>query len=369
MKFVIPREKLVSLISRVQSVVPAKAVIPILSNVLIDASEGQITLYATDLTVSVRSKAEASVEKPGAITLPARRFFQLSRELTCPEVTIETTEDGVAFITSGSSHFRLNGMDKNEFPAFPDLSSGKSFSINSINLKDLLSNTSFAAARDDSRQVLNGIYLDIKGGKATFVGTDGKRLAKVEEKIDFPEGENYSSIIPLKAVEELIRLLDGEGSVEITLMSDKIAVEFDSICLISKLLTGSFPDYERVIPDRNSMQKISLHREELMTLLRQVSLFTSDVSHSVKLSFEEGELKLQATSSDIGEGRVNMPVDYHGEKKEIAFNPHNLLEILRHCKKKDEVIDFGMTDSFNPGSVTDSSDAHFVIMPMRLSTE
>lgn len=367
MQFNVSRDKLVSLIGKLQSVVPSKAVIPILSNILVEASGNAITIYATDLTVSIQAEIQAEVIKEGSITLPSKRFFQLIRELTAPEVSCQVENDGIAIITSGTSVFRLHGMDKEEYPAFPDLSEGKSFVINAMEFKSVLSSIAFAAARDDSRQVLNGIFLDIKGGKATFVGTDGKRLAKIEKEIDFDENEMCTSIIPLKAVEEMLRILEGDDKATITLMSDKIALEVGSITLFSKLLSGQFPDYERVIPDEKGMQKITLHRDELSTLLKQVSLFACDKSHSVRLTFSSGDLKIQATNSDIGEGKVHMPVDYQNEQKDIAFNPTFFLDILRHCK--DETINFGMTDSFNPGLITDSSNANFVLMPMRLSSD
>ncbi len=368
MKFSVQRDAFSSLIGKIQGVVPAKAVIPILANVLIEAKDNQIIVTATDLTVSLRASLDALVLEEGAIALPARRFFQLIRELKAPELKIETDSNHVAVLTSGSSHFRINGLDKGEFPAFPEIKGGKSFSLPSARLKEMFVNTSFAAAKDDTRQVLNGIYMEIDENKVIIVGTDGKKLAKIEQTVESSSGEKQVSIIPLKAVDEMVKLLDNE-SVEttLTLMGDKIALETDKGSLVSKLLSGQFPDYQRVLPDRNSMHKMHLHKEELMTLLKQVSLFTSEASHSVKLTFESGELKLQAINSEIGEGKVNMPVDYHEEKLDIAFNPHYFIDILRHCK--DETVSFGITDSFNPGSITDTSEAHYVLMPMRLSSD
>ncbi len=368
MKFSIQREALSSLIGKIQGVIPSKAVIPILANVLIEAKDNQIVVTATDLTVSLRSSLDATVLEEGGVALPARRFFQLIRELKAPEVRFETDANNVAIITSGSSHFRINGLEKGEFPAFPEIKGGKSFGLPSVRLKEMFVNTSFAAAKDDTRQVLNGICMEISEDKVIIVGTDGKKLAKIEESIASSAGENQSSIIPLKAVEEMVRLLDDEESVTtLTLMADKIALETDKGSLVSKLLSGQFPDYQRVLPDRSAMHQMFLHRDELMTLLKQVSLFTSEASHSVKLTFEDGELKLQAVNSEIGEGKVHMPVDYHDKKLDIAFNPHYFIDILRHCK--DETVSFGITDSFNPGSITDTSKAHFVLMPMRLSSE
>jgi len=367
MKAIIQRSELVALIGRLQSIVPTKPIIPVLSNVLVEVSDGSIVLTATDLTVSMRGSASARVLEEGSITLPAKRFFQLIREMTVSEITLESKTDGVALITAGSSHFRLHGMDKNEFPAFPDLSHAENFSIDARKLKELFLKTSFACARDDTRQVLGGVYLEIENEKMTLVGTDGKRLAKAYDEISFYTAEKISMIIPLKAVEEMTRLLDVDEQVHIRLMHDKISLEFEGTTVISKLLVGQFPDFRRVIPKQDTMQKISIHREELISLLKQVALFTSEMSHSVRLVFDKGELKLQAANSDIGEGRVHMPVDYSNERLEIAFNPHYFIDILRHSS--DEAVSFGLIDSFNPGSITDSTKSEFILMPMRLGAD
>ena len=367
MKFHVQREALSTFIGKMQGVVPSKAVIPILSNVLIEANDHQITITATDLTVSLRASLPATVTEKGAIALPARRLFQLIRELKAPEVHFETDATLTAIITNGSSHFRIHGLNQTEFPPFPDVKDGHTFTLPSLRLKEMLENTSFAAAKDDSRQVLNGICMELRKNRMTIVGTDGKKLAKIEQDIQTDIQDGQRSIIPLKAVDEMARLLDGTESATITLMADRVALETDSGSLVSKLVSGQFPDYERVLPDQTRMHHMSLHRDELISLLKQVSLFTSDASHSVKLSFEKGELKVQATNTDIGEGKVHMPVDYHSKRLDIAFNPHFFIDILRHCN--DETVQFGITDSFNPGSITDTSNAHFVLMPMRLSNE
>jgi DNA polymerase-3 subunit beta len=152
--------------------------------------------------------------------------------------------------------------------------------------------------------------------------------------------------------------------VQIQLAQDKVSLETGSITLVAKLLSGQFPDVERVIPAK-LLHQFSIHREELMSLLRQVSLFTSETSNSVRFSFETGQLHLSALSHEIGEGRVSMPVDYAGQRIEIAFNPFFFLDILRHSK--DETVRFGLNDAHNPGIVTDATSALFVIMPMRLS--
>lgn len=364
MKIVISKVELASLASKIQSIVPVKPTLPILGNVLLEALDDHLIMSATDLTVSIRAVARVQVYQEGSITLPARRLFQLVRELTAPEVEIECQTPEIALIRAGSSYFKIHGIHKGEFTPIPDLSQGISFIISDHILKEMLSKTSFAAAREDNRQALNGILLQSSSSSATFTGTDGKKLAKIYTEIATPETHNGSYIIPLKAVDEIVKLLDGENSTsKVTLTHDKLGIESGSVTLVTKLLSGQYPDVARIIPTR-SETPIVLHREELISLLRQVALFTSDTSSSVRFSFELGELRLSAVSGDIGEGKVSMAVNYQGPKLDIAFNPSYFLDILRHSK--DETVQFDVSDSYNPGLVTDSSKALFVIMPMRL---
>lgn len=364
MKFVISRLELVALIGKVQAIVPAKPALPILGNVLLEAANDQLILSATDLTVSIRAFADAKIEEEGAIALPAKKFFQLIRELTSTQVEIHSSTTEVAHIHAGTSHFKMSGMQKTEFPALPDLSEGVHLQLKNSVLKEMLTRSSFAAARDDNRQVLNGILLQSQKKTAVFVGTDGKRLAQLFTEIDVAEEHGASYILPLKAVEEVVKILDTkEESCKLTLMSDKIAVEAGSITLISKLLNGQYPDVGRVIP-KKSEAPISLHRDELMSLLRQISLFTSENSSAVRFSFSSGELHLSAMSGDLGEAKVSMAVNYGGPKFDVAFNPHYFIDILRHTK--DETVHLSLSDAFNPGLITDSTNAQFVIMPMRL---
>lgn len=365
MKAVISKSDLVNIIGKIQTIVASKPSIPILANVLIEAIDDQLIVSATDLTVSMRCYAEAKVVEEGSIALPARRFFQLVRELTSPQVKISAQTNEIAEITTGTSVFRINGMNKAEFPQLPDLTGAPEFSLSQSVLKEMLSKTAFSAAREDSRYTLNGVQLQIANQKATFIGTDGKRLAKTTAQISIDPSILGNYVIPLKAVEEMTKMLEeSDSEVNLSLSHDKISMESGSMTLIAKLLAGQYPDVERVIP-KNLAHQFSIHREELMSLLRQVSLFTSDTSNSVRFSFETGQLHLSAMSSEVGEGRVSMPVDYAGEKLDIAFNPYFFVDILRHSK--DETVRFGLTDPHNPGLITDSTSALFVIMPMRLN--
>lgn len=365
MKAVASKLDLVSLIGKIQSIIASKPAIPILVNVLIEAMDDQLIISATDLSVSMRCYIEAKVIEEGAIALPARRFFQLVREITSPQIKISAPTTEVAEITTGSSVFKINGMSQAEFPAFPDLTGSLKVSLPNATLKQMLSKTVFSAAKEDSRYMLNGVRIRIADQKATFIGTDGKRLAKSISTISVDPSVQGAYVVPLKAVDEMIKMLDDSNN-EATLLlaGDKISLESGSLTLVSKLLAGQYPDVERVIPSNLNYQ-FAIHREELMALLRQISLFTSEASSSVRFSFETGQLHLAAMSNDIGEGRVSMPVDFSGPKLDIAFNPYFFLDILRHSTE--ETVLFGLNDAHNPGLITDASGALFVIMPMRLT--
>ena len=365
MKAVISKNELVSLIGKIQNIVANKPAIPILSNVLIEAKDDQIILYSTDLTTSMRGYAEAKVIEEGAIALPAKRFFHLIKELTSPQIKISTTSNEVAEITSVSSNFKIKGMQKSEFPTLPDISKATQVPISSSTLKEMFTRTYFSAAREDSRYVLNGISMQVNKKMATFIGTDGKRLAKMQTNVDIDPSFQGSYILPLKAAEEMTKMLtDDEQIVNLSLMHDKVFLESANLTLITKLLSGQYPDVEKVIPESTPIS-MSIHREELITLLRQISLFTSDSTSSVRFIFDQGQLQLTAMSSEIGEGNVTMPVDYSDERLEIAFNPFYFMDILRHSK--DETITFSIQDAYNPGMITDSTSVIFVIMPMRLN--
>jgi DNA polymerase III subunit beta len=374
MKFVISTKELNYLISKIQNIIPQKPTIPILTNLLIEASNDELIITATDLIVGIRCNTEVQILEEGATTIPARRLAQLVRELTNPNVEISTNAHEIMTLVAGTSRFKLNGMSKDVFPSLPDISHTQSFQIKQKELKDLLYRTSFAVSKEDNRYVLTGVLMHIANSRVVIAGTDGKRLARAHASIDTPPTITCQAVIPLKAVDEILKNLTDDGDAKISLMGDKIAVESNQTLLLTKLLSGDYPEIQRVIPEKSEII-IFLHREELMALLRQISLFTADHNHSVRFTFANGELKLTANTMEVGEGDVGMPVNYQGPKLEIAFNPGFFIDILRHCKE--EIVTLGLTDAYNPGMITDGESSFdlseasplFIIMPMRLSED
>lgn len=381
MKFIISNSDLSAILGKIQNIVPPKPTVPILSNILIEAQNDEIIITSTDLTVGIRCYTEAKILEEGSTTLPAKKFVQLIRELTSPHIEINTAQD-ITEIKAGSSRFKLHGMNKSEYPSLPDLGGATQFKIKQSDLREMFFRTSFAVSREDTRYVLTGVLMRIQEGAAIFAGTDGKRLAKNSTNINIDPSFKGDFVIPLKAVEEMQKNLQDDGEATIYLMNDKIALEANKCVIITKLLTGEYPDIARVIPESTDTQ-VTLHKEELMSLLRQISLFTTEPSQPVRFTFAEGELKLAANAMEIGEGKVSMPVNYYSAKLDIAFNPGFLLDILRHTKV--ETVKMGLIDAYNPGLITEDKEGQevatagpvatgqtsplFILMPMRLNEE
>lgn len=374
MKFIISRLELNDLIARVQGAMSPRPTLAILSNVHVQAKDNEVVLTATDLTIGIRCYAEAKVLEEGTTTIPLKHFSQLVRELTAPNVEFTTRHD-VTEVVAGASRFKLNGMSPTEYPALPDLEGATRFKVSQAALKDVLYRTSFAVARDDVRVVFTGVLMQVDQSIATFVATDGKRLSRAQLPIALPADYSGAFCIPLKAVAEISSNLtnDPDEMATVFLMNDRIAVEANHVTVSTKLLQGEYPDYAQVIPTTYETV-LPVHREELISLLRQIALFTTESSQSVRFTFGEGELKLVKNANDVGEGQASMPIDYNGAKLEIAFSPHGMLDILKHCDN--EIVSLGLIDSYNPGVVTELEDQSskasskgrlFVLMPMRLA--
>jgi DNA polymerase III subunit beta len=369
MKFSIAREAFTDLVGRVQNILPPlhrAAAVPVFSHLLLEATpDGQLAVTATDLIMGMRHVVPAKVIEPGVAALPGRRLFHLLRELTAGQVLVQCTGTG-AEIQADSSRFRLNIMDGSLYPRLPDLTGARHVRLSQKALRELLQRTLFAVAREEggSHSILTGLLLRLRDGALTAVGTDGKRLAKTSCTVGL-DGLAGDTVVPSKAAEEMAKILGPvDEDAVLHFMQDRIALEAGGGTVVTKLLSESYPDVDRVIP-KKATHTVVLHRQELITLLRQVALFTSDAHGSVRLSLSPGELTLNANSSEVGEGRVSMPVDYQATPLEIAFNPSYLLDILRHSG--DETVNLQLIDSFNPGVFKDSSASVYVVMPMRLS--
>ena len=364
MKFSVSKDKLLEGLSIVQNVVSTRTTLPILSNVLLQASEGEIRLTTTDLDVGVRGSVEAQVERSGATTLPARRLFSIVRELPAAEIYVDVDSKNLASIRSGPSYFKILGLPEEEFPPLPRFDDAKIFTIAQKDLKDGLKKTSYAISTDETRYVLNGTLFSFKENKLTLVATDGRRLALVDLELEFPRSQEIDVIVPTKAVTELQRLVKDEGDVKVSIGENQIAFEINQTLLVSKLIEGNYPNYRQVIPSE-AKERVTLERETLLNAVRRVALLASEKSNSVKLSFSKGNIDIVATTPEVGEARESLVVMYKGREFSIAFNPEFLMAPLRNLSTDEVYLD--LIDEMSPGVIKIAGPFLYVLMPMRLN--
>jgi len=363
MKATVQTKDILDAVQKVQTVVSSKSTLSILSNVLVETVDNALVLTATDLQVGIRCTTEARVKEEGASTVPAKTLFAILRELPEGTVNIEISDKDIASITCGESYFRILGISRDEFPKLPDFLEKESFTIGHALLKNMLRKTGYAISREDNRYALMGLYFVIANQTLTLVSTDGRRLSKMSAELGANVKLKRDFIVPLKAIEELQRMLGSEGDVRVFLAKNQVAFQLDGVLLVSRLIDGSFPDYERVIPESSS-EKAQLDRREFFQLSRRVALLTTDQANLVRLSFKDGQLVMTSSSPEIGEARVAMPVKYDGKELEIAFNPDFLKDVLGSMEE--DVVDLEMSDALSPGVIRGEGTFLHVIMPMRL---
>ncbi|NQV54438.1 MAG: DNA polymerase III subunit beta [Rhodospirillales bacterium] len=372
MKIIIERGQLLKVLTHIQSIVERRNTIPILSNVKFDAADGQLGLNATDMDLDIVETIPAEVASPGSTTAPAHTLFDIVRKL--PEgaqVELESSgDDGQLSILAGRSRFTLTCLPTEDFPVLSGGDLQHSFSVSAADLRNLVDRTRFAISTEETRYYLNGIYLHTANTDGVSVlrsvATDGHRLASVD--IPLPDGAAGMPgvIVPRKTVTELRKLIeDVDGDVALSLSDTKIRFAFDNAVLTSKLIDGTFPDYDRVIPSDND-KVLEVDAKMLAEAVDRVSAISTEKSRAVKLSLSSGSLTLSASSPDNDTAVEELAVQYDAGDLEIGFNSRYLLDITQQ-------IDGGsaklvLSDAASPTLVQDTGDssALYVLMPMRV---
>ncbi|MCE9614565.1 MAG: DNA polymerase III subunit beta [Lentisphaerae bacterium] len=363
MKLEITKTVLLNALQKVQNIVSLRSTLPILSNVLLQADKKNLTLTTTDLEVTMRCTVEANVLKAGATTLPARRLASIIRELPEGLVEIEVDDKDVASVTCGSSFFKIIGLSEDEFPPIPKAEGKFAYTMDQSAFAEMLRKTAYAASADETRYVLNGVLLSFKNGKLTMVATDGRRLALVEQEVEFPAEAQADYILPTKPVNELMHVLRDEGTLKIHASDSQLLLEFDDIVLATKLIDGTYPNYRQVIPAQ-SEERVAIERESLLTALRRVSLVTTDKSNATKLTFTKNKLSITMTTPDVGEARETLPIKYAGKDLSVAFNPEYMMDPLKNLTNDEVVLE--LTDELSPGVMKADIPFLYVLMPMRV---
>jgi DNA polymerase-3 subunit beta len=368
MNLTISKEQLINGLQAVQNVVSTRTTLPILSNVLLRTDGERLELTATDLDVTVSCTVEAKVKKPGASTVPVKRLFGIVRELPSAEIDLEVDDKHNCTVRAGASYYRINGLSADEFPP-SRAQEEKKVVLPQDTVRGMMKKTSFAISLDESRYVLNGIFLSLKDHKVTMVATDGRRLALVDEEADVADQVQGEFIIPAKAVNELNRLLQEKGDVEIRYSENQASFllkseKNGSTLITTKLIEGNYPNYRQVIPSETK-ERVNLVREEFLHALRRAEIMTSEKANSVKLSFGKNKLEITANSPEVGEAKETLAINYKGPEIAIAFNPKYLIDPL-NALPNDEIF-FELIDELSPGVMKINGPFLYVVMPMRLS--
>ncbi len=375
MEFTVSKADLVRELGLSQGVVEKKTTIPILSNVLLEARSDRLFLTATDLELGLRTSCAAKVKKEGSGTIPARKLLDYVRLLPDADITVKFAENNWANFTCGRSRTRIAGMSRESFPELPVMPE----TIAEIPVKQLsamIARTMFAISMEESRFTLNGALLLLSDKTLTMVATDGHRLAYVQRSSEASNGVgvSYRALVPRKAMAEITKLSDDAGSdAKVRFGGDEnhLFFEFGPRLLITRKLTGNFPDYERVLPaDNTNIAK--LVKEEIKGAIERVAQFADERSRAIRVQFVAGEVKVYSSALETGESEESVPSEYSGPDIEIGFNAQYLLDFLRAIPQ--DHVSFGLKDQKSAGRTAtvggeekdDNEQYRYVVMPMRI---
>jgi DNA polymerase III subunit beta len=369
MKLTITREQLQEGLVAVAASIPAKTTLPILSNILLEATKDGIRLSGTDLDIAVSTTVSASVDQEGAITLPARKLVEIVREL--PSAAIRLTASGEQRVTieCGRSRFRLLGLPREEFPAFPTVKFEGGWRTSSKELQKLIGHVAFAASTEESRPILNGVLWELRPERMRMVATNGHRLARMDVPTSETQGASQADlIVPPKALDQIRRLFDTDETVEIARSENHLGFRTSSTQIFTRLIEGPYPNYEQVIPREND-KAATADKAALTAALRRMSIVASDQTHRIRMAFANGTCKLSVQTPDLGEAQEELNVSYEGDPLEIGFNAAYLLEILKYIPTDEVRMTFKAPEraaTCEPVGWDDPASYLALVMPLRL---
>jgi DNA polymerase III subunit beta len=370
MEFTVSKSDLVRELNLSQGVVEKKTTIPILSNVLVEADGDRIVLTATDLELGIRCSCPAKVSKAGAGTIPARRLLDYVRLLPDADVNVKLAENQWASLLCGRSRTRIAGMSRESFPELPEMPEMLA-EIPVAALASMIAKTIFAISSEESRFTLNGALLLLKSHGLTMVATDGHRLSMVDYPMELPTvSGSFRALLPRKAMTEILKLSGDAGpdaKIRFSGNDNHLFFQLGDRLLMSRKLTGNFPDFERVLP-KDHPHAVTIQRDELRAAIERVSQFSDERSRAIRVQVCPGEVKVHSSISETGESEESVPTAYDGASVEIGFNAQYLIDFLR-AASGDEVV-FHFKDGNSAGELRPAASAEYtyryVIMPMRI---
>ena len=368
MKFTITREQFQEGLQAVAGSVPTKTTLPVLSNILVEATHDGVRLSGTDLDIAVSTTVPASVDQEGSITVPARKLAEIVREL--PNASIRITASGEQRVTieCGRSKFRLLGLPKDEFPAFPAVKFDGGWKATAGNLQKLITHVAFAASTEESRPILNGVLWELRPDRMRMVATNGHRLARMDVPTATAGGAQADLIVPPKALEQIRKLFSAEDEIEVARSENHLGFRSPTTQVFTRLIEGPYPNYEQVIPREND-KVMTADKGAITSALRRMSIVASDQTHRIRMGFANGSCKLSVQTPDLGEAQEELNVSYEGDPLEIGFNAAYLLEILKYIPTDEVRMTFKAPEraaTCEPVGWDDPASYLALVMPLRL---
>ena len=363
MKLKISKDDLLYGITKVQNVVSSKATLPILSNMLLETTKkSTIRLYATDLDIGISCEIPVQILEEGAITLPAKKFNDIIKELPEGDVVITTKKNNHIEIEGEKCLFKLIGLPKEEFPKFPEFKNVEAVVIDQGVLKEMLKMTSFAVSHEEARYILNGVLLEIEDDIIRLVATDGRRLAKSEKKLETPIKKETRIIIPTKAVYEVMRNIKEEGQLSLLTNANQLLFDIDHVLIATRIIEGDYPNYNQVIPPEQKI-KITINTQGLLAAIKRANLLTTPDFQAVKFEVFKDKLIVSKITPDLGESREEVGIHYGGSELIVGFNPHFFIEALKNIET--EEVSLELLGADKPGVIR-MNEYLYLALPMRI---
>jgi DNA polymerase-3 subunit beta len=368
MKFTITRDNLQEGLVAVAAAVPGKTTLPVLSNILVEAVKDGIRLSGTDLDIAVSTRIAASVDQEGAITLPAKKLVEIVRELPGAAIRIAASGEQRVSLECGKSKFKLLGLSREEFPAFPAIKFDQSWKIKSGVLQKLISHVAFAASTEESRPILNGVLWELRPDRMRMVATNGHRLARMDVPLAGAASTTAELIVPPKALEQIRRLFGPDDEIEIARSDNHLGFRSESTQVYTRLIEGPYPNTEQVIPREND-KVVTADRGAITAALRRMSTVASDQTHRIRMALSPGSCKLSVQTPDLGEAQEEVAVTYEGDTLEIGFNATYMLEVLKFMPTDEVRLTFKAPEraaTCEPVGWDDPASYLTLVMPLRL---
>ena len=372
MKISTQKKDLVGLLGKTQNIVEKRNTMPVLVNVLIEAKEGILRVFATDLEVSLTDEISANVSEEGRLAVNAKNFFDIIKELNDDEILLKKKPNNWLEIKQGKSVFNIIGISPEEYPVFPTYTTDAFIKLESKLFLDMIEKTIYSVSNDETRYHLNGVYFERSNeksdGQFRMVATDGHRLSLVDHFEDKGQtGDDVQGvIIPRKGLNEVRKILDASNSeFEMAVEGAQLIVKSDKTILMVRLIEGKYPNYKQLIP-KNLNKTVMVKKDQFSSCLKRVSLLSNQKSKGITLSLSEGKLEISSNNPELGDAREEIEVDYSGNEMKIGFNAKYIIDILNSCN--DDEIDINLNDQLSPGMLQPHGNQSYtcVVMPMRI---